>query len=85
MEKPHALVVSLIGFLGNLHPLQMVISELDSFIIALGKLKEGYLSPYLVSTTELQVLIDYVTDALSKNYPTYSTRRKLYPLLGPQN
>ena len=55
----------------NLHTLQLVISELDSFIIALGKLKEGYLSPYLVSTTELQVLIDYVTDALNKNYPTY--------------
>ena len=56
----------------NLYTLQMVISELDSFIMALEKLNEkGYLSPYLVSTSDLQLLIDYITDTLRKNYPSY--------------
>lgn len=55
----------------NLHTLQMVISELDSFIMALGKLNEGYLSPYLVSTSDLQLLIDYVSDTLRAKYPSY--------------
>ena len=56
----------------NLHTLQMVIVELESFIIALGKLNEGYLSPYLVSTSDLQILIDYVSETLHENYPSYS-------------